>query len=252
MATRRIRKSKSRTPADGQSRSVWGNQGRIAARYLRASRKLRDIFDRLSKAYGPQHWWPAETPTEVAIGAILTQNTAWRNVERAIANLRAADCLNWKALRDISEPALAKLIRPSGTFRVKASRLKAFVTELWESHQGSLEAMLDGEVELVRKRLLEIHGIGPETADAILLYSGQRPSFVVDAYTRRVLRRHFLIDGEPSYDTVRQLFHRSLPADARLFNEFHALLVTVGKQHCRSRAMCEGCPLEELRHDERI
>jgi endonuclease-3 related protein len=235
-----------------KQRSDRENKARIAASDLRASRKLRVIFDRLSTAYGPQHWWPAETPTEVAIGAILTQNTAWKNVERAIANLKAADCLNWKSLCDISEQGLAKLIRPSGTFRVKAFRLKSFVTELWEKHRGSLEAMLDGDVEVARKRLLEIHGIGPETADAILLYAGQRPSFVVDAYTRRVLRRHFLIDGEPSYDAIRQLFHRSLPADSRLFNEYHALLVTVGKRHCRSRATCEGCPLADLRHNDTI
>lgn len=213
------------------------------------SRILRSIYDRLWSAYGPQHWWPARTPTEVAIGAILTQNTAWTNVERAIDNLRHARCLTWRSLRGLSEEDLFGLIRPSGTYRVKAARLKAFVTCLWEHHGGSLDSLLDGEIDEARARLLSIRGIGPETADAILLYAGNRPTFVVDAYAKRVLRRHFITHESADYETVRDLFHKSLPVDVQLYNEYHALLVELGKRHCRTRARCDGCPLAEMSHD---
>ncbi|MEK6676143.1 MAG: endonuclease III domain-containing protein [Planctomycetota bacterium] len=213
------------------------------------ARGLMDILERLFAAYGPRDWWPAKTKTEVVVGAILTQNTAWKNVERAIRSLREAHCLHWKALRDVSEEELARLIRSSGTFRVKAKRLKAFVDVLWKDHGGSLPAMLDGEVEEARARLLKISGVGPETADAILLYAGDRPTFVVDAYTRRILRRHFFIDDRADYDEVRGLFHSELPRDVNLFNEYHALLVEVGKRHCRTKADCGGCPLAALRHE---
>lgn len=210
---------------------------------------LRDIYECLFAAYGPRHWWPAETTTEVVVGAILTQNTAWTNVERAIERLKRADCMTWTALRDLSEGRLAELIQPSGTYRVKAARLKAFVARLWADHGGSLAAMLDGDLDKARRRLLAIHGIGPETADAILLYAGDRPTFVVDAYTKRVLRRHWVTDGRADYETVQALFHRSFPRDAQLFNEYHALLVEVGKRHCRVVAQCDGCPLAELPHN---
>jgi endonuclease-3 related protein len=221
---------------------------------MRASVKksLLEIYDRLFRAYGPQHWWPAKTDTEVVVGAILTQNTAWGNVERAIDNLRRAKALNWRALRSLSEHDLAELIRPSGTFRVKAERLAAFVGYLWEHHQGSLRSMLDGELKTARPRLLSIHGIGPETADAILLYAGDRATFVVDAYTRRVLRRHFLCNEKADYETIRGLFHAALPAVPQVFNEYHALLVAVGKRHCRKSARCEGCPLASMPHDRRL
>lgn len=210
---------------------------------------LREIYECLFVAYGPQHWWPAETTTEVVVGAILTQNTAWTNVERAVENLKRAECLTWETLRDLSEDRLAELIQPSGTFRVKAARLKAFVDCLWKHHDASLQKMLGGDLEEARRRLLAIHGIGPETADAILLYAGNRPTFVVDAYTNRVLRRHRVTDGRADYETVQALFHGSLPRDAQLFNEYHALLVEVGKRHCRAVARCEGCPLVEWPHD---
>ena len=213
------------------------------------------MYDRLWSAYGPQHWWPADSPTEVVIGAILTQNTAWTNVERAIGNLRQAAALDFKVLRDLPEPELAELIRPSGTYRVKARRLKALVDRLWEFHDGSLESLLGGEIETARRRLLDIPGIGPETADAILLYAGHRPTFVVDAYTMRVLRRHFIVQAMPAcrsdaddYESVRARFHDALPRKAELFNEYHALLVEVGKRHCRVRAHCDGCPLDVFPH----
>ncbi len=218
----------------------------------KAAKTIRKIYDRLWAAYGPQHWWPAKTPTEVVVGAILTQNTAWTNVERAVGNLERAKCLSWRALRKTPEARLAKLIQPSGTYRVKAARLKAFVEHLWQHHRGSLTSLLNGDLADARQTLLAIRGIGPETADAILLYAGNRPTFVVDAYTKRILRRHFLIEHEADYETVRGLFHEVLPAETQLFNEYHALLVEVGKRHCRTRARCDGCPLADLPHDETL
>ena len=212
-------------------------------------RTVRMILRRLERAYGPQHWWPARTKTEVVVGAILTQNTAWAGVERAVANLRQAGLLSWSALRDVAEAELAERIRPAGTFRVKAKRLKAFVEVLWEDHGGSLRSLLSGELNAARERLLAIHGIGRETADAILLYAGGRPSFVVDAYTKRILSRHFVTDKAAGYDSVRDLFQSALPPDADVYNEYHALLVTLAKRHCRSSAECEGCPLADLPHD---
>ncbi len=216
---------------------------------------LRRFHERLARAYGPQHWWPADSPTEVVIGAILTQNTSWRNVERAIAAMKHAGLIDWRRLHDVDESDLARIIRPAGTFRVKARRLKAFVAALEDQAGGSLERLLSGPLDAARQRLLAIPGVGRETADAILLYAGARPSFVVDAYTRRVLRRHYWEAGHASrsparqYDEIRSAFHAALPADARLFNEYHALLVLVGKRHCRARAVCDGCPLKSLPHD---
>jgi endonuclease III related protein len=211
--------------------------------------QLEQIFELLAGAYGPQRWWPARTSTEVVVGAILTQNTAWTNVQRAIIQLRKARCLTFAALRDIAEDDLAELIRPSGTFRVKAKRLKAFVDVLWRDHGGSLKRMLAGDVDEARHRLLAIHGVGRETADAILLYAGGRASFVIDAYTMRILKRHFLIDDSADYESTRDLFQKHLPSDAVIFNEYHALLVQVGKRHCRKSANCDGCPLERLPHE---
>lgn len=212
---------------------------------------MHEIYDRLHKAYGPQHWWPADSVVEVVVGAILTQNTAWANVQKAVRNLADVNCLHWVRLRDLPLPELEQLIRPSGTFRVKAARLKSFVTVLWQDHGGDLARLLSGRVAAARQRLLAIPGIGPETADAILLYAGNRASFVVDAYTRRILRRHFILAAKDSYEATRMLFQQHLPRDAHFFNEYHALLVAVGKSHCRARARCDGCPLQDLAHDER-
>ena len=209
---------------------------------------LREIYKRLWSAYGPQHWWPAETPTEVVVGAILAQNTAWKNVERAIDDLKAADCLTWEALREVTDERLTDLIRTAGTYRLKAARLKTFVHTLWEDHGGLLDSLLQGDLDRARRRLLAIHGIGLETADSILLYAAERPTFVVDAYTKRILRRHRLIDDD-DYETVRCLFQRAIAPEPRVYNEYHALLVAVGKHHCRARARCEGCPLEPMPHD---
>jgi endonuclease-3 related protein len=215
----------------------------------RTGKTLQAFYDAMHKAFGPQHWWPAKTPTEVVIGAILTQNTAWRNVERAIDNLRKARLLDWRKLHAIDQDTLAELIRPSGTYRVKARRLKAFIDWLHERYDGDLDRMFETSLYTLREELLAVSGIGRETADAILLYAGNLPTFVVDAYTARLLYRHRLIDDSADYDEIKELFESNLPADVKLFNEYHALLVQVGKIHCRPRAHCEGCPLESFEHE---
>lgn len=206
--------------------------------------ELLAIYDALFAAFGPQGWWPAKTPFEVMVGAILTQNTNWRNVERAIANLRAARALTPAAMRRLGPEALAELIRPAGYFRVKAGRLGSLLSHLHRRHGGSVARMLSLPAPALREALLGISGVGPETADSILLYAAGRPSFVVDAYTKRVLARHGLVVEDVSYAGVQDLFARSLPADAALFNEYHALLVRLGKDFCRTRQpRCDACPL---------
>lgn len=210
---------------------------------------LLEIYEALRASYGPQHWWPGESRTEVAVGAILTQNTNWRNVEKAIAALRAAGCLDWEALRAVELPRLAELIRPAGYYNIKAKRLKNFVDWLWREHDGDFEGLAAWSAEELRVELLGINGIGPETADSILLYALDQPTFVVDAYTARMARRHGLIDDEAGYYELQALFEENLPVDLAMFNEYHALIVAVGKAHCRPRARCEGCPLERFDHD---
>lgn len=195
------------------------------------------------RAYGRQNWWPAKTPLEMIVGAILTQNTAWTNVLPAIANLRRARMLNWKNLREVETADLCELIRPAGTFNVKAKRLKAFIAFLFERYGGWLGNMQATSTDDLRRELLGVHGIGPETADCILLYALGRPTFVVDAYTKRVLVRHGLIRADAKYAEIKAAFETALRRDAALFNEYHALLVEVGKRHCRSKPRCDGCPL---------
>jgi endonuclease III related protein len=205
---------------------------------------LRQYFDALLQAHGQQHWWPARSPFEVIVGAILVQNTNWVNVERTIASLRRAKLLSPSALEKVPQARLARLIRSSGYFRQKARKLKEFVRYLRKEHRGSLAAMFRTPTPNLREQLLSVHGIGPETADSILLYAGNHPVFVVDAYTRRILRRHGLAHGKEPYEEIRGLFEKSLPKGPRLFNEFHALLVHTGKNFCRARApLCSACAL---------
>ena len=207
------------------------------------SDRLRGIFRLLLDHFGPLHWWPADTPFEVVVGAVLTQNTAWRNVEYAIANLRRAGCLASESLRQLPRTELEGLIRPAGFFRQKARCLQELVTVLVERHGGSVGAWLAGPLATVRQELLGLSGIGPETADAILLYAGGCPTFVVDAYTRRLFTRLGLLAGDESYEQIRALFMTALPADADLFNEFHALIVETCKTFCRKTPICPPCPL---------
>jgi endonuclease-3 related protein len=211
-----------------------------------------EIFGLLLAFFGPQHWWPADGPFEVAIGAILTQNTNWRNVERAVGNLRRMAALTIEGISRLSEMELAELIRPSGCFTVKARRLTNYISYVVERYGGDFFASLSGDWAEKRDELLSISGIGPETADSILLYAGGHPTFVVDAYTRRVTARHGFAPTDAGYEELRSLFMENLPADASLFNEFHALFVAVGKRFCRPREpRCEGCPLLALLYRER-
>jgi endonuclease III related protein len=210
---------------------------------------LPSYFEALAKTLGPMRWWPARTPFEVIVGAILTQNTAWQNVEKAIANLRRERLLTPRAIERVSTQRLARLVRPSGYFRQKAKKLKAFVRFLRDEYGGSLARMFKTPTLALRQRLLDVFGIGPETADSILLYAGGHAIFVVDAYTHRILGRHGLAPGKPhdkpDYEAARSLFEANLPPDARLYNEFHALLVNVGKNWCRTREpRCSECPLK--------
>jgi endonuclease-3 related protein len=209
--------------------------------------ELMRYYEAMLASLGPMRWWPAETPFEVIVGAILTQSTAWGDVERAIDNLRSAGMLTPSAILEVRLSRLAKLVRPSGYFRQKAKKLKAFVRFLRSEYEGSLDRMFQTPTLELRAKLLTVHGIGPETADSILLYAGNHPVFVVDAYTHRIFGRHGITEGTSNYETVRSQFETALPRQPQLFNEFHALIVNTGKNWCRkSVPRCEACPLRPL------
>ncbi|HTZ99433.1 MAG TPA: hypothetical protein VMB02_03815 [Candidatus Aquilonibacter sp.] len=213
---------------------------------------MDEYYNSLFTAFGPQHWWPGKTPFEVIVGAILTQNTSWNNVERAMANLRTEGLLSFAAIERVPRARLETLIRPSGYFRQKARKLKAFCAFLRAHYRGSLKSMFRAPTILLREKLLAVFGIGPETADSILLYAGGHPVFVVDAYTKRILARHGWVDAGAKYDDVRWMFERQFPGDASRFNEFHALIVNAGKNFCRTReALCGKCPLGRYRQEGR-
>ena len=214
---------------------------------------LMDIYRRLYDAYGPQHWWPTRSPTlaekqlEIVLGAILTQSAAWGNVEKALARLQQANCWSAESLRDVPEEQLAEIIRPSGYFNAKARKLKSFISHLWDRHDGDLPAMLSQKGTALREELLSIHGIGDETADDILLYAGQHPFFVIDTYTRRILDRMGAKPETPTYSGYQRLFHRELPADTPLYNEYHALLDRHAKEAChKSFPACQSCCLLDM------
>jgi endonuclease-3 related protein len=207
---------------------------------------LRKYYEALRRRYGPQRWWPAETPFEIMVGAILTQNTAWTNVEKAILNLKASGLLDARRLHEIDAGTLALAVRPSGYYNQKARRLKGFVAWFLDRFDGDVGRMKAEPPARLREELLAIKGIGRETADSILLYALGHPYFVVDAYTHRVLWRHALVPQETSYEEMQATLEGSLPRDARLYNEFHALFVAVGKEFCRTNALCEKCPLKRF------
>ena len=204
------------------------------------------IYRNLFSYFGPQHWWPGETPFEVAIGAILTQNTNWRNVEKAIGNLKSQGRLHPLKMHNMPVSSLASLIRPAGYFNTKARRLKNFLDLLFGQYRGSLNNMKKEDPGAMRKKLLKVNGIGPETADSIILYALEKPVFVIDAYTKRVLSRHNIIAHDVSYDEFQELFHSGLRREVKLFNEYHALFVRVGKEFCRTKPLCAGCPLKGM------
>jgi len=204
------------------------------------------IYQNLFRAYGPRNWWPGETSFEVMVGAILTQNTSWRNVEKAIQRLKGRGVLNPEGIHDLKKSELARLIRSSGYFRIKADRLKSFINFLFKEYGGNLKRMKREKLDELRERLLGVKGVGPETADSILLYGLKKPIFVVDAYTKRILSRHGLISENASYEEVQKLFMDHLPHNEELFNEYHALLVHLGKTLCRNVPRCEICSLRVI------
>jgi endonuclease-3 related protein len=211
--------------------------------------QLLEIYRMLLDAFGPQHWWPGETPFEITVGAVLTQNTSWANVKKAIANLKAAGCLDANKLREMDAGQIETLIRPAGYFRVKAKRLRNFIDWLCTEYGGDMHNLETVSTARLREELLSISGIGPETADSILLYALNRPVFVVDTYTARVMVRHGLIDAEDlDYHQLQDLFMSNLEPDVALFNEFHALLVHAGKDYCKPTPRCRPCPLDRLPH----
>jgi endonuclease-3 related protein len=212
--------------------------------------KLNRIYKKLYKYFGPQEWWPAKTPFEVMIGAILTQNTNWQNVEKAISNLKKKKILEPHKLYDLPIQRLASLIRPAGYYNIKANRLKHFLDFFVNHYHGDAKKMSQENLKALRQQLLSVNGIGQETADSILLYALERPIFVIDAYTKRILTRHGLIGKLATYDNMQDLFMQNLKNNVELFNEYHALLVKLGKDFClKNKPKCEICPLKDLKKE---
>lgn len=211
------------------------------------SNRYREAFDRLYSHYGDQRWWPAETKFEILVGAVLTQNTNWSNVEKAIVNLRYADALDLEEMSAMDEVLLAEYIRPSGYYNIKAKRLKNLLMMIRQRYDGSLALLAEDDWQSARENLLSVKGVGPETADAILLYVCEKPVFVVDSYTYRVFVRHNMLDEETDYQAIQDTFMDNLDHDVPLFNEYHALIVQVAKDYCKkTKPLCSGCPLEGL------
>ncbi len=209
--------------------------------------QLRDIYRRLNEYFGPLNWWPAEDSLEVMVGAILTQNTNWKNVEKSIETLKMADLLSFDSLLHMPEEQLAGLIRSSGYFSLKARRLKNLLEMVAEDYDGDLTLLLSEDTPTAREALLRVKGIGPETADSILLYAGEHPTFVVDAYTHRILSRHHMVPESCDYQTIQELFMDNLDHDAAIFNQYHALLVMTAKRFCKKpEPLCSECPLQPL------
>ena len=207
---------------------------------------LLQYFEAMAAHYGTTHWWPGESAFEIAIGAILTQNTAWTNVEKAIVALKAADLLSPGAMVGYALEDLEQAVRPSGYFRQKAKRLRIFCQHLIDHYEGDIEIMTRRPLAVLREELLALHGIGPETADDILLYACGKPVFVVDTYTRRIFSRHGLVDPKIAYEALRAFFEETLPGEVPLFKEYHGLVVWTGKDFCKKNPQCEGCPLAPL------
>ena len=210
------------------------------------SNRIQEIYTRLVDHFGPQHWWPGDTPFEIMLGAVLTQNTSWRNVSMVIETLRQEGLLSFEALEDLPLEVLAEKIRPSGYYNQKARRLKGLFAAIRED-SGSLEDFFNQDTYTLREKLLAVKGIGPETADSITLYAAGKPVFVVDAYTYRILLRHDLIAEDAGYEEIQELFLGKLPTEVQLFNEYHALLVRLAKEYCKkTNPLCDSCPLHGL------
>ena len=214
--------------------------------HMKKAEVLTEIYDSLFKSFGKQYWWPGDTDFEVVVGAILTQNTNWTNVEKAIKNIKTAKVFTLKKLYQINEDNLAELIKPSGYFNVKAKRLKNFLEWLFTNYNGSLTKLFKQDCAILREQLLSVNGIGRETADSIILYAAKKPTFVVDAYTKRVLVRHGLITEDYNYEAIKAVFEENLPKEVSFYNEYHALIVRVGKYYCKPKMRCEECPLKDV------
>lgn len=209
--------------------------------------RVQEAFDLLLQHFGPQKWWPGDTALEILVGAVLTQNTNWGNVEKAIINIKDQGLMSFEALQALEIEQLAELIRPSGYYNVKAKRLRNLLQMISNQYNGDLELFIDEELYTARDVLLQVKGVGPETADAILLYACNKPIFVVDAYTHRVFHRHNMLEEEIDYHSMQELFMDSLEQNAQNYNEYHALIVRLGKEFCKkTNPLCEGCPLENL------
>ncbi len=209
---------------------------------------LQDIYQRLMACYGPQHWWPAPEPFEIIVGAILTQSAAWNNVEKAIANLKSAKALSPKALRRLPLDKVSSLVYPCGYYNAKALKLRSFAHWLGQYYNDDLNKLFGVNIDSLRQQLLSVHGIGQETADSIILYAANKPAFVIDAYTQRIVKRIGLAPNSNNYTAYQTLFMQHLPKDVRLFNEYHALLVCLGKDVCRSQPLCQKCCLNDICH----
>lgn len=219
---------------------------------MATSEQLIQIYELLYEYFGPQKWWPGDTQFEIIVGAVLTQNTNWANVEKAIANLKAANALSPEVLYRMPPEQIAPLIKPAGYFNIKAKRLKNLLSWLFEQYGGRLKSLEQINTSVLREELLNIRGIGPETADSILLYAFARPLFVVDAYTARIMARHELIEPPFDYQQLQQLFESNLGEDVQMYNEYHALIVRTGKEFCKPKAKCPNCPLNILPHNTDI
>jgi len=207
------------------------------------------MYDAMREHFGHRNWWPGDGPMEICIGAILTQNTNWGNVKRALANLKSADCLSIHVLHACQQGELAEMLRPAGYYNVKAKRLKNFIAHVHETCGDDIEKFLNRPVEDLRAELLSINGIGRETADSMILYAAGKASFVVDAYTARIFLRHGLTSVDDDYESIKELCESTLDEDVELWNDFHAQLVAVGANHCKPKPTCAGCPLEPFAHD---
>ena len=208
-------------------------------------KRLLNIFHTLLESFGKRNWWPGETEVEIIIGAVLTQNTSWKNVEKAITNLRNHNALNINVLYEMDRGRLADLIRSSGFYNIKSNRLMNLIKVIYEDYSGNISDLKDINISKTREKLLGINGIGKETADSIILYALKKPIFVVDAYTKRFLKNHGIHDGDKGYDAVQEIFMKNLPHDTYLFNEFHALIVCLCQNFCKKIPLCQGCPLEK-------
>lgn len=202
-----------------------------------------DMFHLMFERFGPQHWWPGDGPFEMMVGAVLTQNTSWINVEKAINNLKVMNLLTVETMHEISKEKLTEQIRPAGYYNIKSVRLKNLVNMLYERHEGDISRLFDEDIDVQREALLSVKGVGPETADSIILYAANKPVFVIDAYTYRILNRHNMADEQVTYDEIQELFMSNLEPDHELYNEFHALIVKTGKLYCRKMPKCDECPL---------